>query len=229
MSSSDAGLILQHGPSGPPGVLGDWLRDRGLSFAVHRTWEEPLPADPAAFAFVASLGSQHSPAGGGPEWVAREVAFLRRAVDAGTPVLGLCFGGQALAAALGAGVRRAARGEVGWLSVASDDEEAVPPGPWLQFHWDVFAVPGGATEVARSATGPAAFVAGPHLGVQFHPEATPEIVDEWAQVERGRLAELGTTPEALLAEGRAAHPRSVVQARRLFDGWWARRPRRRVS
>jgi GMP synthase-like glutamine amidotransferase len=223
MASSGPGLILQHGPSGPPGVLADWLRERNLPFVVHRTWQEPLPDDPRPFAFVASLGSQHSPAGDGPGWVAEEVAFLARAAESGTPVLGLCFGGQALAAALGAEVRRAARGEVGWLTVDSDDHETVPPGPWLQFHWDVFAVPAGATEVARSATGPAAFVAGPHLGVQFHPEATPEIVDEWAQVERGRLAALGTTPEALLAEGRAAQARAAEQARRLLGAWWARR------
>jgi GMP synthase-like glutamine amidotransferase len=222
MASTPAGLILQHGPTGPPGVLGDWLRRRGHAFAVHRTWEQPLPDDPGAFSFVASLGSQHSPAGGGPPWVAEEVAFLGRCVDAGVPVLGLCFGGQALAAALGAGVGPAARGEVGWLTVDSDDHDVIPPGPWLQFHWDVFATPPGAPHLARSATGPAAFAAGPHLGLQFHPEATPEIVDGWAQVERARLAELGTTPEALLAEGLAAREQAVAQAERLFDAWYAR-------
>jgi GMP synthase-like glutamine amidotransferase len=222
MASTPPGLILQHGPTGPPGVLADWLRARGRAFVVHRSWEEPLPAEPSAFAFVASLGSEHSPAGGGPPWVAQEIAFLRGAVERDVPVLGLCFGGQALAAALGAEVAPAARGEVGWLTVQSDDDDIVPCGPWLQFHWYVFGVPAGATELARSATGPAAFAAGPHLGVQFHPEATPEIVDGWAQADRGRLAELGTTPEALLAEGRAAHERSVEQAHRLFDAWWAR-------
>jgi GMP synthase-like glutamine amidotransferase len=98
----------------------------------------------------------------------------------------------------------------------------VPAGPWLQFHWDVFEVPDGAEELARSEVGPAAFAAGPHLAVQFHPEVTPLMVDQWAQVERERLAALGTTPEALLAEGEEAHQRSVPQAHRLFDAWWAR-------
>jgi GMP synthase-like glutamine amidotransferase len=225
MASTPPGLILQHGPTGPPGVLADWLRARSLPFAVHRTWEEPLPGDPRSFSFVASLGSEESLAGGGadgPSWIAQEVAFLRRAVEADVPLLGLCFGGQALAAALGGEVRRAPRPEVGWLEVDSDDPDAVPPGPWLHWHWDVFAVPDGATELARTPIGPSAFVAGPHLGVQFHPEVTPAIVEEWAQAAPESLAEAGTTPDALVAEGRSCGEPAAVQAHALFDAWWAR-------
>src|SRR5215207_2004350 len=115
-SSARPALVLQHGDSGPPDLLERWLRERELPHLVHPAWRDPLPGDPSRFAFVASLGSQWSPApdSGAPGWVADEVAFLRAAVDRGVPVLGLCFGGQALAAALGARVRRAARGEVGW-------------------------------------------------------------------------------------------------------------------
>jgi GMP synthase-like glutamine amidotransferase len=226
MSSTPAGLILQHGPTGPAGVLADWLRVRGLPFEVHRTWEEPLPGDPRSFSFVASLGSEQSLAGrgaDGPAWIGEEVAFLRRTLDAGLPVLGLCFGGQALATALGAEVQRAVRPEVGWLEIDSDDPDAVPSGPWLHWHWDAFAVPEGAIELARTPIGPSAFVAGPHLGVQFHPEVTLEIVDAWAQADPESLAEAGTTPEALVAEGRPVHERAAAQAHALFDAWWARR------
>ena len=127
------------------------------------------------------------------------------------PVLGLCFGGQALAAALGAPVRRAARGEVGWADVETDDPALVPPGPWLWFHWDVFAVPPGATEVARSPVGPAAFTHGPHLGVQFHPETGPDVADAWARKEAERLAVLGLTPDGLLAQGRGVADRAAAR------------------
>lgn len=219
-------LVLMHGEWGPPDLLAAWLDARGLAHEVHAAWRDPLPADPSRYAFVASLGSQWSPVGGGPDWVAQEVAFLRGAVECDVPVLGLCFGGQALAAALGAEVRQAARGEVGWMDVETREPDLIPAGPWLQFHWQVFDVPPGATELARSATGPAAFAAGPHLGVQFHPETTPPVADLWAQVERERLAVLGTTPERLLAEGRAAAPRAAAAARRLFDAWWERVGRR---
>src|SRR6476661_5273663 len=115
------GLVLQHGATGPPDLLERWLRSRGLPYVVHRADRDPLPADVRGQAFVASLGSQHSRAGGGPGWGDEEVELLRGAVADGVPVLGLCFGGQALAAALGAPVRRAARGEVGWADVETDD------------------------------------------------------------------------------------------------------------
>jgi GMP synthase-like glutamine amidotransferase len=216
------GLVLQHGATGPPDLLERWLRARGLPFDVHHADRDGLPADVRGRAFVASLGSQHSPAGGGPAWVDDEVELLRGAVAEDVPVLGLCFGGQALAAALGAPVRRAARGEVGWADVDTDDPRLVPTGPWLWFHWDVFGVPPGATEVARSPAGPAAFIHGPHLGVQFHPETGPDVADAWARKEVERLAALGLTPDALLVQGRAVAGRAAAQAARLFDAWWAR-------
>src|SRR6516164_4003486 len=101
---SKAGLILQHGADGPPARFGDWLGARGLAFEVHPVWEQP-PPDPGEFSFVASLGSERS-AGETDGWVPLEIAMLRDAVAADVPVLGLCFGGQALAVALGGAVER---------------------------------------------------------------------------------------------------------------------------
>src|SRR4051812_12671845 len=221
-TSARPGLVLQHGAGGPPDLLERWLRARGLPFDVHHADRDPLPRDVRGRAFVVSLGSQHSPAGGGPPWVDEEVALVRGAVADDVPVLGLCFGGQVLAAALGAPVRRAACGEVGWADVDTDDPALVPCGPWLWFHWDVFAVPPGATEVARSPAGPAAFVLGPHLGVQFHPETGPDVADAWARKETERLAVLGLTADGLLEQGRAVAERAAGQAACLFDAWWAR-------
>lgn len=218
--ASTSVLVLQHGPLGPPGVLEDWLRARDIPYETHPAWSDPLPPDPTGYAAVASLGSEHSAAATDPAWIAEEVALLRAAAAADVPILGLCFGGQALSVALGGDVRDAATPEVGWMPVDTDDPETVPPGPWLQFHWEVFDPPPGADELARTAAGPAAFRLGRHLGTQFHPEATPEIVDRWAHAEP-RLPQLGLTPEELLAQGERHAPAAAEQAHRLFDGWWA--------
>lgn len=220
MASTSSVLVLQHGPLGPAGVFEDWLRARGIPYEVHAAWRDPLPPDPADYAAVVPLGSEHSAAATDPAWIAQEVALLREAIAADVPVLGLCFGGQALAVALGGDVRPAATPEVGWLPVDTEDPDTVPPGPWLQFHWEVFTTPPGADEVARTAAGPAAFRLGRHLGTQFHPEATPEIVDAWAHAET-RLPALGLTPEELQAQGEQHAPAAAEQAYRLFDGWWA--------
>ena len=222
MASTLPGLVLQHGPAGPPGVLAAWLADRGLPHEVHAAWRDPLPGDPSAYGWIASLGSQHSAIATEPAWVAREVALLRGAAAAGVPVLGLCFGGQALAVALGGDVELAAAPEVGWLAVQTHAPDVVPPGPWLQFHWEVFRPPPGARELARSPAGPAAFVHGPHLAVQFHPEATPEICVDWAEHERERLAPLGLTPEGLREQASRDGAEAARQAHRLFDAWLER-------
>src|SRR3954453_14211111 len=109
-------LILQHGATGPPGVLGTWLTEHGIPARVVDLRQGEDPPDPAGFDFVASLGSEFSVNDGEP-WIAVERRTLDRAVSREVPVLGLCFGGQSLAASLGGGgepgppppARRAAR------------------------------------------------------------------------------------------------------------------------
>jgi GMP synthase-like glutamine amidotransferase len=215
---SKPGLILQHGPAGPPDILGEWLEERGIPYEVHHAWEAPPPPVEGR-AFLASLGSPSSAVNGAPAWVAGELDAMRRAVAADVPVLGLCFGGQTLALALGGGLEPAPEPEIGWLSVESEDD-SVPPGPWAQYHYEIIRLPPGARELARTPAGPAAFRAGPHTGTQFHPEVTPERMSIWA-----RMAELppGITPELIDEQGARHGAAAREQAWRLFDGWWASR------
>ncbi len=160
-ASGRAGLILQHGDDGPPAILGEWLDERGIEHEVHSTWREPLPASPGDYGWIASLGSEHTPgAEGAPSWVDAEIEFLRRSLALEVPVLGLCFGGQALALAAGGAVARSEPPEIGWIEVETSDPELIPPGPWLHFHYDLIAPPPDSEVVAWSPAGPAAFVLG---------------------------------------------------------------------
>jgi GMP synthase-like glutamine amidotransferase len=216
------GLILQHGNDAPPAILGDWARSRGIGHEVRRAWEEPLPADPGDYGWIATLGSEQTPlADSAPPWVDAEIAFLRRALDRGVPVLGLCFGGQALAVAAGGSIARSDPPEVGWARVETSDPEVVPPGPWLHYHYDLMLPPPQAEVIARSPAGPAAFVLGRSLGLQFHPEATPERAAIWTGMDGERLARVGVDPAALAAAGAEAGPTARESALRLFDAWWA--------
>ena len=210
-------LIRMHLESAPPGLLAAWLDSRGLAYEVSRSWlDGPLP-DPGDYAFVASLGHDlgagdtHEPA------VAAERDLLARAVDRGTPVLGLCYGGQVLAAVLGGRVARAPVPELGWRGIETDDPGLVPAGPWLEWHYDRFEVPPRATELARTRDAVQAFRLGPHLGVQFHPEATVEIVQGWARAD-GVDASLAAAP----AQRRAAQAAAFA----LFDAFADQIPNR---
>jgi GMP synthase-like glutamine amidotransferase len=214
-------LVIQHGPLGPPGLLGEWMADRGIPMVVHRADNGGSWPDPREHLFVAVLGSRHSPGDTDEPAVVATREHVEQALDADVPVLGLCFGGQLLASVLGGEVGNVPGGpELGWFAIDTDDPERVPAGPWLQWHWHCFTTPPGAEEVARSASGTQAFRHGPHLGVQFHPESTIEIVARWAESDAARLADLGLSDRAAaLEEGRAHAEQAARNARMLFDGF----------
>jgi GMP synthase-like glutamine amidotransferase len=209
-------LVLQHGPWGPPALLAEWLDERGIAYDVHHTYAgEPMP-DPSRYAFVATLGSNRNPNDTDDPAVAEELVLLERAIAQDVPVLGLCFGGQALAVALGGSVQRAPEPELGWTLIETDEPELVAPGPWLEWHYDRFSVPPGAIEIARTGRASQAFRHGRHLGVQFHPESTVEVVEQWAALDRERAGhvDIAATPEQRSAARRAAFA--------LFDGFLER-------
>ena len=217
------GLVLQHGDWGPPGLLGDWAAARGIELEIHHAQSgAPLPALDGQ-AFIASLGSPHNPADLHIPEVAAELAYVERAITREIPVLGLCFGGQMLAKALGGEIEKAPQPELGWHTVDSLAPDVVPPGPWLQWHYDRFTLPLGADQLAQSPSGVQAFTHGRHLGVQFHPESTIEIVSSWARTDHARVTALGIDDGvALLERGRRHAADAARAAFQLFDAFWQR-------
>jgi GMP synthase-like glutamine amidotransferase len=203
------GVVLQTQADAPAGLLGAWADRHGIALDVVRVDRgEPLP-DPRERDFAVALGSEASVVNGGWRWISHEIAWLRAADAAALPVLGICFGAQALAAALGARVYRLETPEIAWIEVETLDEERLPAGPWLSWHEDGFDLPPLAYELARNAFGVQAFCHCRHLAVQFHPEATPEIVSSWDKDGRYDLSSGNVEAAAAAAD-------------RLFDGFAAR-------
>lgn len=167
--------------------------------------------DPAEFDLVVLYGSRWSVTD--PDvahWVEPEQEMLRRADSMGVPVLGLCFGGQVLAATHGAEVKEASRPEIGWFRVTPSAPE-IEPGPWLQWHFDAFEVPDGATALASSDVGAQAFRLRRNLGLQFHPEADRDVISAWFEDDLDQIAGLGIDPADLLEQ--ADTQRSAARAR----------------
>jgi len=222
MTSSSRGrgiraLILQHEDPTPSGHVRDWLADRGGTGEVHRIDLDDRDVEPRDHDMIVSLGSEFAAFDDSHGFVGREAALMERAAEADVPILGLCFGGQLLARVLGGRGFRADRSEIGWLPVRSRDPDTVPEGPWFQWHFDSFALPEGAQLIADSDVGPQAFAAGRHLGLQFHPEVTVDIMDEWVRVYRHELDADGVDPDALLEETKRRAADSKRMAWQLFD------------
>jgi GMP synthase-like glutamine amidotransferase len=210
-------LILQHEEPTPPGHVTDWLAERDASVETLRIDIDDRDVDPRSYDLIVSLGSEFAAFDDSKPFVSREADLIRTAVGADVPVLGLCFGGQMLARVLGGKVYRGADTEIGWLPVRSKDPDLVPDGPWFQWHFDTFTLPPGATLVAESDAGPQAFVSGRSLGLQFHPEITTEIMDDWVRVYRHELDADGVDPDALLEETKRLAPESRRMAWQLLE------------
>jgi GMP synthase-like glutamine amidotransferase len=212
-------LIIEHERETPGGLIYEWLADHDAQVEELHIDVDDREVDPRDYDLLIPLGSEFAAYDDTVPFLEREKKLLRAAADADVPILGICFGGQLLARVLGGKSFRAEQSEIGWLPVRSTDPDLVPEGPWFQWHFDSFTVPDGATVIAESDAGPQAYVIGRSLGVQFHPEVTPKIMDEWVRVYRHELDDSGVDPDALLEETHRNADAARAMSRKLLDAY----------
>jgi GMP synthase-like glutamine amidotransferase len=223
MSSGQANgrraLVIQHEQPTPGGYVNQWLGDRGVDQDVFRIDLEEREVDPLQYDMIVSLGSEFAAFDDSVPWLEREMRLLTLAAEADVPVLGICFGGQLLARVLGGRSFRGEESEIGWLSVRTRVPELVSAGPWFQWHFDTFTPPPGAHLMADSSAGPQAYAVGRSLGLQFHPEVTPEIMELWVSAYRHELDQESVDPDQLLEDTYRRADETRAAAYRLFDGF----------
>jgi GMP synthase-like glutamine amidotransferase len=210
-------VAVKHHRIDEAGFIADAFAARGAAVRTHQFPREgPLPGlDGVDHVMV--LGADWSVYDTRiADWLPAELDWLRAADAARIPVLGICFGAQALTVALGGQVEAASRTEIGWVTVESTDPLLVEPGPWLEFHGDRCLPPPAARVLARNELCVQAFRLGPHLGVQFHPEVDGAQVGRWlASGGRAEAEHAGQDPDALLAQTVAEEPAAKLRADRL--------------
>jgi GMP synthase-like glutamine amidotransferase len=211
-------LVIQHEPDIPGGHVDEWLDTRGIERDVLCDQADGRSVDPAVYDLVVCLGSWHG-AYEDHAWIRREEALVREAHERGVPTLGICFGSQLLAKALGGEAFRRREPEVGWLKVRTSEASLVPKGPWLVWHFDSFTPPPGATLLAETSASPQAFAIGSSLGIQFHAEVTLETTARWMRKCSDELEEAGVDARRLLRETRECAAGARASALRLFDAF----------
>ena len=211
-------VVVRHHAVDEAGYIGDAFAARGAELSVHRfPADGPLPSlDGVGHVVVlGAVWSVYDDESIG-HWIHDELAWLRAADAAGVPVLGICFGAQALTAALGGKVEASPRKEIGWTTVESLAPDLIEPGPWLEFHGDRCLLPESATLLARNDLCAQAFSIGRHLAVQFHPEVDGGQVSRWLSEEARAEAEAeGVDPDELIAASFAQEPQAAARADRL--------------
>lgn len=188
-------LTLMHSHKGRQGSIGTILQNYNVDIINVET--DPLP-DPAQYpAIIAFGGDQHLYEEERYPYFAQEKAFLRQVVAQDIPFLGICLGGQLLAAALGAGVKRHTHSEFGFydLQITTEGRDdplfAGLPDYHRVFHWhdDTFDLPTGAALLATSAdTRNQAFRYGNRAyGLQYHIELDEPLFRAWLQEAMDRV------------------------------------------
>jgi GMP synthase-like glutamine amidotransferase len=212
-------IVVRHHRIDEAGYIGDAFRARGAELSTHLF--------PSGGALPALDGASHVIVLGASwsvyeqrvaDWIGAELDWLRQADAAGIPVLGICFGAQALTVALGGQVEAAPRAEIGWITVETSAPAVVEPGPWLEFHGDLCLPPAGARVLARTDVCVQAYSLGRHLAVQFHPEVDGAQLGRWlSDGGRAESRRAGQDPDELLAQTRAEEPAAELRAHRLVD------------
>ena len=159
-------------------------------------------------------------------WIADEIGYARSLISLGVPVLGICFGGQMLAAAVGGTVSRAPIPEIGWVSRGRrTSPRSSTPGRGCSGTSTGSRCPREVPVLARTAAANQAFVSGRALGVQFHPEVNEAVLEAWLRrrTTPAQLAEAGIDPQRAdragadpggRRGGAGARPGPPVRARR---------------
>jgi GMP synthase (glutamine-hydrolysing) len=181
-------IYLQHVAAEGLAEIEPWARAKGFEIQGVRLFDdEPLPPVDDVDLLIIMGGPMNIYQEAEHPWLLREKDFIRKAIDAGKPAIGICLGAQLLADVLGGPVSRGAHTEIGWFPCTLTEAGRKSPlftdfpDTFEAFHWhgDTFAIPEGAELVASNegCVNQAFVYDNRVVGLQFHIEESPETVD----------------------------------------------------
>jgi GMP synthase (glutamine-hydrolysing) len=225
-ASGTLALVIQHSPLAHLGGFAAVLADRGWQVRIVEAPGLAGLTDDADLVIVLG-GDEAVYEQDAHPYLATEVEFLRRRLEAERPTLGVCLGAQLMAEALGGRVSRGKSDVIGFRRVDLTDAGKDSPlrhlagVPLMQWHGDSFRLPAGATRLASSAEySNEAFRMGDYaLAVQFHPELIGAMYEQWIADGAGELAALAIDPDDLRAQ-RDEHAAAMEVAAAAMLGEW---------
>jgi GMP synthase-like glutamine amidotransferase len=179
--------VLQHSSINTLGTIEEYAKTKNHRLESTRFYETKSPPEPDSFDLLIIMGGpmgiydyEENP------WLRDEKAFIKQAVEAGKPILGICLGAQLLADILGARIYENRHMEMGWFPVRASGGENKPeflqglPDEITVFHWHsrTFDLPAGAVHLYESegCKNQGFIYKGRVVALQFHPEVDEERI-----------------------------------------------------
>jgi GMP synthase-like glutamine amidotransferase len=181
-------LSIVHQDNSVGGVFEEVAGSAGHDWVEWRIHREEAPRGDRFGAALVFGGTMNTHEEEDHPWLRDEDLHIRRLVADGIPLFGVCLGGQLVAKALDATVVESPVPEIGWheivLAPAATDDPVfggLPREfPSFQWHSYSFEAPAGSVRLATTPVCLQAFRFGDRVwAVQFHPEVTREILQDW--------------------------------------------------
>lgn len=183
---------IEHVPSEGPGAIKDWAEQN--AHRLSRTFifqDRNFPSVSDLDCLVILGGPMNADEDALYPWLLDEKKFIRKTIEAGKTVVGICLGSQLIAQILGAKVTKNPYKEIGWFPIRLTPQSAEmtlfkdQPREFTPLHWhgDTFAIPQNAVKIAESqACANQGFVYRDRVvGLQFHIEVTLPMLKDWAE------------------------------------------------
>jgi GMP synthase-like glutamine amidotransferase len=199
---------FMHVPFEGLGCIEQWIKDNNHSPGYTRFYEDYRLPDQETIDWLIVMGGPMSVSDEAIyPWLAEEKAFIRKTIELGKTVIGICLGSQLIAEVLGAKVYPNNQKEIGWYDVSLSDRASELPlftgfeKQFQVFHWhgDTYNIPEGSKHLMSSSVTPnqAFLYNGKVLGLQFHLEVTTQSLQSMVDHGREELVENNTIQSAV--------------------------------
>ncbi len=224
-------IALRHLAFEDAGLFGDVLAARGIDLSYVDVGLGSL--DKSALAEADLLVVLGGPIGvyetAEYPFLLDEIAALRARLDRRRPTLGICLGAQLIAAALDARVAPGPAKEIGYAPIdltEAGKRSVLAPFEGvdvLHWHGDNLDLPANAERLASTKICPTqAFTIGTHvLGLQFHIETKPQMLESWLIGHAVELSKAGISPSSLRAQAARSGEVTAAAGRRVLESWLA--------
>jgi GMP synthase (glutamine-hydrolysing) len=183
--------FIQHEVFEAPGAYLTWAEKQQHTISISLVYlQDRLPEEIDSIDVLIIMGGPQSPDSSQAEYsyfdAKAEIAFIRRCIDAGKAVVGICLGAQLIGEALSAPYRHSPEKEIGVFPITLTEEgindtkiahfgNSLPVGHW---HNDMPGLTPESKILASSVGCPRQIVRYTNLvyGFQCHMELTPEVV-----------------------------------------------------